>query len=126
MFASTDPTKVPSVQLLTRSGRRIPKNDTDGLFWHDKPATDCFNRFPLETREAIAGFLPTASFLNLRLATRAMTIMFDSTGFWKKGFYLMKSVVSYSGYWLCRGIIQDIEGWTGACFTMLHRGSRVV
>lgn len=87
MFASTDPTKVPSVQLLTRSGRKIPENDTDGMFWRDKPATDCFNRFPLETREAIAGFLPTASFLNLRLATRAMAIIFDSTRFWKTRFY---------------------------------------
>lgn len=87
MFARTDPTKVPSVQLLTRSGRRIPENDTDGMFWRDKPVTDCFDRFPLETREVIAGFLPTASFLNLRLATRAMAIIFDSTGFWKSRFY---------------------------------------
>lgn len=57
------------------------------MFWRDKPAADSFNRFPLEIRETMAGFLPTASFLNLRLATRAMAVIFDSTGFWKTRFY---------------------------------------
>ena len=76
IYVARDPTKVPSVQLLTRSGRKVPENDTNGMFWRDKPATDWFN-----------GFQPTASFLNLRLATRAMAIIFDSTGFWKSRFY---------------------------------------
>ncbi|KAI9370819.1 hypothetical protein BJX61DRAFT_544275 [Aspergillus egyptiacus] len=64
-------------------------------------ASDCFERLPLEIREQIASLLPTSDFLNLRLVSPSIALVFHDNLFWKLRFskdgergylhYLLKS-----------------------------------
>ncbi|KAL3494420.1 hypothetical protein BJX62DRAFT_234296 [Aspergillus germanicus] len=52
----------------------------------DASLTDSFARLPLELRLDIATYQPTADYLNLRLASRVMALIFHGNAFWRSRF----------------------------------------
>ncbi|GCB20351.1 hypothetical protein AAWM_03236 [Aspergillus awamori] len=49
-------------------------------------ATDCFRQLPIELIELLGGYLSTQDYLNSRLASRSMGVLFHKQRFWKTKF----------------------------------------
>lgn len=75
----------PLIQLL-QSTRKQPRCAAE---LHKKlnqsyNTTDCFRQLPIELIELLAGYISTRDYLNSRLASRSMGMLFHKQGFWKK------------------------------------------
>ncbi|KAL3458782.1 hypothetical protein BJX64DRAFT_291813 [Aspergillus heterothallicus] len=71
---SLDETPKPSGELKSHVAANI------------QDPSDKFRRFPLELQQLIASSLPTRDFFNLRYASRAMSVLFNDSMFWKSRF----------------------------------------